>query len=146
MMPTLNAHCHFFGLQEGERNEADSESDECILYAFDAQFHGWPHWLYLYPFSLLTLVDATEVCGETDPWWNARLGSFRLFQWISSTIYGRWSNVISFPLTFYFSCALNRDFQEILCVLTSSFSNHDFVSLIKISISHLQFLQISIFH
>jgi hypothetical protein len=42
-MPTLNSHSHFFGLQEGEGNEAASESDECILYAFDAQFHGWPY-------------------------------------------------------------------------------------------------------
>jgi len=42
-MPMLNGHSHLFGLQEAEGNEADSESDECILYAFDAQFHGWPY-------------------------------------------------------------------------------------------------------
>jgi Ca2+:H+ antiporter len=63
-------------LQEGEGNEADSESDECIL-----SFWGSIAWLAILTvfISILSeyLVDAIEVCGQTDPRWNMRLVLFQ---------------------------------------------------------------------
>jgi Ca2+:H+ antiporter len=75
-MPTLNGHSHLFGLQEAEGNEADSESDECIL-----SFWGSIAWLAILTvfISILSeyLVDAIEVRGQTDPGWNVRLVLFQ---------------------------------------------------------------------
>jgi Ca2+:H+ antiporter len=63
-------------LQEGEGNEADSESDECIL-----SFWGSIAWLAILTvfISILSeyLVDAIEVRGQTDPGWNVRLVLFQ---------------------------------------------------------------------
>jgi Ca2+:H+ antiporter len=63
-------------LQEGEGNEADSESDECIL-----SFWGSIAWLAILTvfISILSeyLVDAIEVHGQTDPGWNVRLVLFQ---------------------------------------------------------------------
>ncbi len=63
-------------MQEGEGNEADSESDECIL-----SFWGSIAWLAILTvfISILSeyLVDAIEVRGQTDPGWNVRLVLFQ---------------------------------------------------------------------
>ncbi len=91
-MPNWISRSKLFGLQEGEGNEADSESDECIL-----SFWGSIAWLAILTvfISILSeyLVDAIEVRGQTDPGWNVRLV---LFQWISSTVCA-WESRIFFP-------------------------------------------------